>query len=81
SISLRGRLSEVSGASAFRFGTRQVGSAARASFFGLQITQSIRVNNKRDSVPILPGDLLGFRDPCVEIHIKSGWHSVACPRG
>ncbi|KAF8476631.1 hypothetical protein DFH94DRAFT_757191 [Russula ochroleuca] len=45
------------------FGTRQVGSAARATFFDSQITQFTRVNNKRDPVPTVPGRLLGFRDP------------------
>ncbi|KAF8467480.1 hypothetical protein DFH94DRAFT_638969, partial [Russula ochroleuca] len=65
----------------FSLGTRQVRSAARATFFDPQITQFTRVNNKRDPAPTVPGDPLGFGDPCGGVHIKSGWHSVACPRG
>ena len=61
------------------FGTPRVGNAAWATFFDSQISEFTRMNNKRDPVPIVPGRLLGFRHPGVEIHIAPDGNAVACP--
>jgi hypothetical protein len=61
------------------FGTPRVGNRAWSTFFDSQISAFIRMNNKRDPVPIVPGRLLGFRHPRREIHIELDGHAVACP--
>jgi len=60
------------------FGTPRVGNPAWATFFDSQITQFIRLNNKRDPVPTVPGRRLGFRHPRGEIHIQRNGLLVAC---
>ncbi|KAH9029130.1 alpha/beta-hydrolase [Lactarius hengduanensis] len=45
------------------FGTPRVGNPAWATYFDSQIADFTRMNNNRDMVPIVPGQLLGFRHP------------------
>jgi hypothetical protein len=61
------------------FGTPRVGNVAWATFFDSQVSQFTRMNNKRDPVPIVPGRLLGFRHPHLEIHIEPDGTAVVCP--
>jgi hypothetical protein len=60
------------------FATPRVGNPAWATFFDSQITEFIRLNNKRDPVPTVPGRRLGFRHPHGEIHIQRNGLLVAC---
>ncbi|KAH9985066.1 alpha/beta-hydrolase [Russula compacta] len=61
------------------FGTPRVGNEAWAAFFDSRVTEFIRMNNRHDPVPIVPGCLLGFRHPRTEIHIQMNGHAVLCP--
>ncbi|KAH9025128.1 alpha/beta-hydrolase [Lactarius hengduanensis] len=60
------------------FGTPRVGNPAWATYFGSQIADFTRMNNNRDMVPIVPGQLLGFRHPGGEIHIQEDGSVIAC---
>ncbi|KAH8976636.1 Alpha/Beta hydrolase protein [Lactarius akahatsu] len=60
------------------FGTPRVGNPAWATYFDSQIADFTRMNNNRDMVPIVPGQLLGFRHPSGEIHIQEDGSVIAC---
>ncbi|KAI0269944.1 alpha/beta-hydrolase [Gloeopeniophorella convolvens] len=60
------------------FGTPRVGNAAWAAFFDEQIPDFVRINNKHDLVPIVPGRALGFLHPHGEIHVQQDGTAVTC---
>ncbi|KAH9028358.1 Alpha/Beta hydrolase protein [Lactarius pseudohatsudake] len=53
-------------------------TTAWATYFDSQIADFTRMNNNRDMVPIVPGQLLGFRHPGGEIHIQEDGSVIAC---
>jgi len=61
------------------FGTPRVGNNTWATFFDSQVVFFLRLNNKRDPVPILPSRLLGFRHPSGEIYVQEDGSVHVCP--
>ncbi|KAH8082433.1 alpha/beta-hydrolase [Cristinia sonorae] len=60
------------------YGLPRVGNAAWVSYFDSQIPDFVRINNKKDPVPILPGRGLGFGHTHGEIHLNGPGNAVAC---
>ncbi|KAH9959756.1 Alpha/Beta hydrolase protein [Russula dissimulans] len=64
----------------FAFGTPRVGNNTWATFFDSQVSfDYLRLNNKRDPVPIVPSRLLGFMHPSGEIYISQNGSVLVCP--
>lgn len=67
------------------YGLPRVGNQAFADYVDQHITVLnggaglVRINNKEDPVPILPGMFLGFHHPSGEIHIQDSGAWDACP--
>lgn len=67
------------------YGLPRVGNQAFADYVDQHITilsggaGLVRINNKEDPVPILPGMFLGFHHPSGEIHIQDSGAWDACP--
>ncbi|KAI1789485.1 alpha/beta-hydrolase [Ganoderma leucocontextum] len=54
---------------AVTYGTPRVGNPAWAALFDSKVPDFVRINNRKDLVPIVPGRFLGFQHPHGEIHI------------
>ena len=61
------------------YGTPRVGNAAWASLFDAKVPDFVRINNKKDPVPTLPYEFLGFHHPHGEIHIAGPGEAYSCP--
>ncbi|KIY71939.1 alpha/beta-hydrolase [Cylindrobasidium torrendii FP15055 ss-10] len=61
------------------FGMPRVGNSAFAELIDSHATDFVRVVNRHDVVPILPGRGLGFAHPEGEVHIIDDGDAVACP--
>ena len=62
------------------FGTPRVGNDSWAKFFDSQVEFGLlRLNNKRDPIPILPSRSLGFEHPSEEIYIEENGNIEVCP--
>ena len=61
------------------FGKPRVGNNAWATFFASQVSNFVRINNKHDPVPVVPGRGLGFHHVATEIHIQPNGSVVICP--
>ena len=61
------------------YGMPRVGNQAFADFVDAHVTNLSHINNKKDPVPILPGEFLGFHHPSGEIHIQSDGSWDSCP--
>ena len=64
---------------AVTYGTPRVGNPAWAAFFDARVPDFVRINNKKDPVPIIPGQFLGFQHPHGEIHIAGLGEAYSCP--
>ena len=64
---------------AVTYGTPRVGNPAWAAWFDSNVPDFVRINNKKDPVPIVPGRFMGFLHPHGEIHIKGGEEAYSCP--
>ncbi|KAJ3512957.1 hypothetical protein NLJ89_g3224 [Agrocybe chaxingu] len=62
----------------YTFGTPRVGNEAFANYANAR-SELIRVNNKKDPVPIIPGRFLGFAHTEGEIHINDAGQWISCP--
>ncbi|KAF8877646.1 alpha/beta-hydrolase [Gymnopilus junonius] len=61
------------------YGTPRVGNAAFAKLVDGKVPSFMRVKNKRDIVPIVPWQSLGYLHPHGEVHILSPGNAVVCP--
>lgn len=61
------------------YGMPRVGNQAFADYVDAHVTNLSHINNKKDPVPILPGEFLGFHHPSGEIHIQSDGSWDSCP--
>jgi hypothetical protein len=62
------------------YGLPRVGYQAWANFVDARLSGDVTyVNNKKDTVPIVPGMVLGYHHPSGEIHIKESGDWVECP--
>ncbi|PIL25568.1 hypothetical protein GSI_12376 [Ganoderma sinense ZZ0214-1] len=64
---------------AVTYGTPRVGNPAWATYFDSKVSDFVRIDNKKDPIPIVPGRGLGFRHPHGEIHIMSATAAYSCP--
>ena len=46
--------------------------------FSLQVKNYQRINNKRETIPIVPFQEWGYQHPKGEVHLISPGHAVAC---
>ncbi|KIY62160.1 alpha/beta-hydrolase [Cylindrobasidium torrendii FP15055 ss-10] len=60
------------------FGLPRVGNAAWAEVVDAKVPDFVRVNNRKDLIPIIPGRGLGFAHPEGEVHIVGTGDAVAC---
>ncbi|KAF5316578.1 hypothetical protein D9619_006734 [Psilocybe cf. subviscida] len=60
------------------YGAPRVGNAAFANFAN-GLSDMVRINNKRDIVPIVPDRFLGFAHTEGEVHISSNDAWISCP--
>jgi hypothetical protein len=60
------------------YGAPRVGNEAFANFAN-GLSDMVRVNNKKDIVPIVPGRFLGFAHTEGEVHISSSNAWLSCP--
>jgi hypothetical protein len=60
------------------YGLPRVGEQDFANYVDAHVKDLVRIDNKDDPVPILPGRFLGFKHPSGEIHIKSDGSWVSC---
>ncbi|KAF5316579.1 hypothetical protein D9619_006735 [Psilocybe cf. subviscida] len=60
------------------YGAPRVGNAAFANFAN-GLSDMVRINNKKDIVPIVPGRFLGFAHTEGEVHISSSSAWISCP--
>lgn len=63
---------------AVTYGTPRVGNSAWATFFDSKVSDFVRIDNKKDPIPIMPGRFMGFAHPHGEIHIMSGTEAYSC---
>ena len=63
---------------AVTYGTPRVGNPAWASLFDSMVSDFVRINNKKDPVPIVPGRFLDFQHPHGEIHIVHAGEAYSC---
>ncbi|EDR08825.1 uncharacterized protein LACBIDRAFT_296285 [Laccaria bicolor S238N-H82] len=68
--------SEVRGVT---YGTPRVGNAAFAELLDFNVPDFFRINHRKDPIPIVPAQYLGFRHPSGEIHIDRKKNAVFCP--
>ena len=61
------------------YGTPRVGNDRWASLFDDKVPDFVRINNKKDPVPTLPYEFLGFHHPHGEIHIVGPGEAYSCP--
>ncbi|EIW78144.1 alpha beta-hydrolase [Coniophora puteana RWD-64-598 SS2] len=61
------------------YGTPRVGNGDYASFFDGKVGDFIRINNKKDLIPIVPGRFLGFSHVQGETHITDDGTVYECP--
>lgn len=64
---------------AITYGMPRVGNQAFANYVDAHVVSLNHINNKKDTVPILPGRFLGFHHPSGEIHITESNAWAACP--
>ncbi|CAA7265174.1 unnamed protein product [Cyclocybe aegerita] len=62
----------------YTFGTPRVGNEAFANYVNAR-SEMVRVNNKKDPVPIIPGRFLGFAHTEGEVHINDAGQWISCP--
>ncbi|KAI0073058.1 alpha/beta-hydrolase [Panus rudis PR-1116 ss-1] len=60
------------------YGLPRVGNQAFADYVDAHATSLTHINNKKDPVPTLPPDFLGFRHPSGEVHIEEDGSWIAC---
>ncbi|KIY62159.1 alpha/beta-hydrolase [Cylindrobasidium torrendii FP15055 ss-10] len=60
------------------FGMPRVGNSAFAELIDTHVSDFIRVTNRHDLIPIVPGRGLGFAHPEGEVHIIDDGDAVAC---
>ena len=63
---------------AVTYGTPRVGNSAWATFFDSKVSDFVRIDNKKDPIPIMPGRFMGFAHPHGEIHIMSATEAYSC---
>ena len=61
------------------YGTPRVGNEHWPTFFDALVPDFVRINNKKDPVPTLPYEFLGFHHPHGEIHIAGPGEAYSCP--
>jgi predicted lipase len=60
------------------YGMPRVGNAAFANYVDANNGDLTHINNKKDPIPIVPGESLGYVHPSGEVHIQDSGSWVAC---
>ncbi|KIK66575.1 hypothetical protein GYMLUDRAFT_906741 [Collybiopsis luxurians FD-317 M1] len=79
SVFLGLNLGKSANVSAVTFGAPRVGDVKFTALVDSTVKSFKRVNNKKDVIPIVPRQILGFSQPKGEIHLLGSGVAVACP--